>query len=1607
MSFELPGLGTSSADVLSTTSLPPVFTQNTLTTSLTGLAGASQSLLFVDRSVTDYQQLVAGVTPGTEIHVLDPVLDAVTQITNTLLGRQNIGSLHIVSHGEAGGLDFGSSQLNLGDLPGYASQLQSWGNALTNDADILLYGCDVAQGELGKTFVNIISQVTGADVAASNNLTGKDGDWNLEVTTGKIESPLVFDSKVTSAYAYDLNILGDTFSGSDVVNHSWIYNTTGTQPFLTARFTTAASAGGIPGGGSDAVGSGALRLTSADGDQASFVIYNRPINASSGLSITFNIHAYDGDGADGISFFLIDGNASPTQAGAVGGSLGYSGNSTTLGLAGGYLGIGFDEFGNFSNPVYGAGGPGQTPDSIAVHGSEANGYKYLEGTETLPEGIDTPGNSRSAAQKKVQIDLTPAGLLSLKIDLNNDGDFLDNNETPAALQNYNVVDNNGALPSTFKFGFSASTGGSTNIHEITGLNVDTFGGVPYTPLVNFTSTSGSVSEGAGSLNLTAQIDAVTTNTVVVPVTLSGTAASGTDYTVSNNSITILAGQLTGSITLNSIDNLVAGSDKTAVLTLGTPTGAQLSPQNKVFTATIADNDYSLTVTGSRTYIENTSPIVIAPTTTIAGGAAAPAIDGATVSLGTGFSTAEDRLGIQGQSGTSGAIAGSSITWSYNTTSGVLALSGTDTAAKYQAALQQVVYSDLSNAPSITTRAVAYTINYNSGQQATSTSAINVTAVDEPSVLTVSNTSSYTENAVAGLVAPNLTLTDPDGLDGARVSIGTNFDINDRLGIAGQSGTSGTINGLTWSYDTTKGILSFTGAASATTYQTVLRQVTYSNTSENPIAGDRAIQFALGANLANPDNGHFYEFVNAGSLISWTAARDAAVARNYFGLQGYLVTVTSAAESSFVSSKLQGQGWLGASDAAVEGEWRWVTGPEAGQQFWQGVGTGSPVGGLYNNWNVIEPNNSGNEDYGQFLLNGKWNDLPNSVASISGYVVEYGGLAGDPILQLTGNATVTVTPVNDAYTGGVAVAGTVSENQVLTAVSTISDPDGNGTLTYQWQQSVNGTTWVDVNGATNATFAPNDAQVGQFLRVRGSFVDGGGSTETFTSPATASRIANVNDAPTGSVSISGTVQENAILTASNTLVDADGLGTVTYQWQQSTDGTTWSDISGAINSTLTLNNAQSGKFVRTQASYTDLQGTAETITSAPTASRIANVNDAPTLTGNATLTAVTQNSANPSGSNLTSLFGSLFTDPDTGASLSGLAIVSNTATTQGRWEYSTDGTNWASVGAVADDATALALSATTLVRFVPAIGYNGTPPGLTVRALDNSYSNGFTNGTTRVTVNTTSNGGTTAISSGTPAALNTSVTQSLPNLVWRNSGTGQNAVWQLNNFTLQTAYFLPTVTDANWQIASTADFNSDGIADLLWRNKASGENVIWQMNSTGFETDHFITKVPDASWEIAGTDDFNGDGIADILWRNKASGQNVIWQMKNDFTLQSDHFITQVPDANWQIAGTDDFNGDGIADILWRNKASGQNVIWQMKNDFTLQSDHFITQVPDINWQIAGTDDFNGDGIADILWRNKLTAKEDIWQMNGFSLVQSYQLVDVIDPNWSVKPFVAG
>ncbi|MBD2078854.1 hypothetical protein [Leptolyngbya sp. FACHB-17] len=127
------------------------------------------------------------------------------------------------------------------------------------------------------------------------------------------------------------------------------------------------------------------------------------------------------------------------------------------------------------------------------------------------------------------------------------------------------------------------------------------------------------------------------------------------------------------------------------------------------------------------------------------------------------------------------------------------------------------------------------------------------------------------------------------------------------------------------------------------------------------------------------------------------------------------------------------------------------------------------------------------------------------------------------------------------------------------------------------------------------------------------------------------------------------------------------------------------------------------------------------------------NTAPSLGADVSLGSILENAVT-AGEAISTLLENQFSDPDTNSSLKGIAIVGNTApSSQGSWQYSPDGSNWAVVGG-ASETSALVLSATTKLRFVPAAFYNGTPDSLTIRAIDNTYTGSFS------TVTTTFSGG---------------------------------------------------------------------------------------------------------------------------------------------------------------------------------------------------------------------------------------------------------------------------
>src|SRR2546428_432385 len=168
------------------------------------------------------------------------------------------------------------------------------------------------------------------------------------------------------------------------------------------------------------------------------------------------------------------------------------------------------------------------------------------------------------------------------------------------------------------------------------------------------------------------------------------------------------------------------------------------------------------------------------------------------------------------------------------------------------------------------------------------------------------------------------------------------------------------------------------------------------------------------------------------------------------------------------------------------------------------------------------------------------------------------------------------------------------------------------------------------------------------------------------------------------------------------------------------------------------------------------------------------------------------------------------------------------------------------------------------------------------------------------------------------------------------------------------------------------------------------------------TEGYLRTVADLAWQIAAVGDFDGDGKADILWRNTSTGENYIYFMDGTAIKPGEGFIRTVADQSWKVAGIGDFDGDGKDDILWRNAITGQNYLYPMDGLAIKPAEGYLRTVADLSWQIARVGDFDRHGKADILWRNTATGQNYIYPMNGTTILgtEGYTRT-VADSRWVV------
>ena len=427
---------------------------------------------------------------------------------------------------------------------------------------------------------------------------------------------------------------------------------------------------------------------------------------------------------------------------------------------------------------------------------------------------------------------------------------------------------------------------------------------------------------------------------------------------------------------------------------------------------------------------------------------------------------------------------------------------------------------------------------------------------------------------ATTVDPNLTITSNGNITGFRVQISQTYTSGDVLDYTGTLPT-----GITQSWNSTTGVLSFNGTTSAANWQTLLRTVRFKSTSTTCYANLRRVTFVAGTVYYNPLTEHYYEYV-AGNT-TWTNAYTVSSAKSYFGRAGYLATILSEAENNFIWKLMSSDAWFGASDdygyintakgstvyasqSAAEGKWHWVTGPEKGQNFSNGnTPSTTLVSGMYHKWAGGEPNGT-SEAFGQFYSsnNGQWNDLANS--TLGGYICEYGDMPGD----LTSSVTIFTRQV----TIGNGSSGTISGGDINVCSGSNSTTLTLNNLTgsvVRWESSFDNffTAGTTISSTSTSITLTNITKTTYYRAIVNS-----SSPVGCTGLASSSVYLSVKPTKSGSVFATN----NSICSGGQVELILSGQQGNVNKWQRSTDNVNWTDISNTTTS-LTETISSSGTY----------------------------------------------------------------------------------------------------------------------------------------------------------------------------------------------------------------------------------------------------------------------------------------------------------------------------------------------------------------------------------------------------------------------------------------------
>jgi hypothetical protein len=1149
-----------------------------------------QQIVFIDSRVPDLQDLLNGLQPGERAFVLDPSSDGIQQIANVLAANNltDLSSIAIVSHGDSGELELGSSFITESNLAGHSNALAEIGASLAPGGAIQLYGCDVALGSAGQQFINDFSTFAGgAQVEAATHLVGSaalDGSWTLDASSDNGATAVAFGANgpLDSASGGPLPGFGQSAGGGVEApfTQAALANFQGTLPVASPVqteiwFVTA-------GGGN----SNTIDFADNTGNNTatnSHTQYqgNTALSHPTDIALDTQDDLYFMVDSDGSHDVIEKGTLSQAVAGTAGPTFttlytepkidpNTFGNITALAIDVADQIIYFVQ--NDNN------GTTASFDEIKFNGTGlktlatvsnvffndmtldlTTGNAYITAiSEYVGFGGTTVGANLIYDVSGITPSATTAAIAEMPISPSDSVLLGDSFPTSLGVLEGIAVDKTNHILYFTTDATSGTTNGGIYFYDLTGNPTGTFGTVWQQPAPDsLNSTAGTPFAGLDYI----EVDPAT-NTYYV-----GDFGKVTSVGVSDNSIYV--GSLTGTALQRTPSHFLSIDTHTSPST-ASPLGMAIDNAPTLAITPVAGPTFTESVNNPAS--ANNTPVLVASAASVSDSDNTE-MTGATVSIG-GFFVG-DVLGF--------STAGTSIAASYHSSTGVLTLSGIDSFAHYQAVLASVTFGSTSDNPtdynSDLSRTLTWVVNDGLLTSAPQTATVSVVGVNDPPTLAgVASSANFTEEGAAVTLSGSASVADPDNLDlvNATVSITGGTFVGD-----GDVLVATAIGSVTVSYDSANERLILSGSDTLAHYQSVLDSVTFS-AGENPTDfgshATRTVTWAL-----NDGSGSFNLSTTQTTTVSITNVNDAPTLNNvatsaHFTEEGGAVTLSNAVSVTDPDNLDLAGATVSITGGAFTGDVLSATGTGSVTASYDSVNERLILSGsdtLANYQSVL--------DSVTFSAGENPTDFGSKPTRLVTWVLNDGSASNN--LSTAATTTVSITNVNDAPTlTGVASSANFTEEGAAVTLSgsaSVTDPDNldlaNATV------SITGGTFVgdaDVLAATaiggvtvsydsanerlilfgsdtlahyqnvldSVTFSagenPTDFGSHATRTVTWTLNDGSGSFNLSTTQTTTVSITNVNDAPTlNNVATSAHfTEEGGAVTLSNaaSVIDPDNL-----------------------------------------------------------------------------------------------------------------------------------------------------------------------------------------------------------------------------------------------------------------------------------------------------------------------------------------------------------------------------------------------------------------------------------------------------------------------------------